>query len=35
MVGPPKKLPFAAPMILWLLGFFVVMAFAGRENSQL
>jgi hypothetical protein len=28
--APPGKLPFATPTILWLLGFFVVMAFAGR-----
>lgn len=30
MVGPPRRLPFAAPMILWLLGFFILMAFDGR-----
>lgn len=30
MVGPPKKGRYLAPTILWLLGFFVVMAFAGR-----
>jgi hypothetical protein len=32
MVGPPKKGRYAASTILWLLGFFVVMAFAGRAE---
>jgi hypothetical protein len=30
LVAPPKKMPYAAPAILWLLGFFILMAFAGR-----
>lgn len=30
MAAPPNKLPYGAPAILWLLGFFVVMAFDGR-----
>lgn len=30
MIGPPKKLPHAAPAILWLLGLFILMAFDGR-----
>src|SRR2546427_612238 len=30
MVGPPRALPSAAPMILWVLGFFILMAFDGR-----
>src|SRR5882724_9144888 len=30
MVDPPRRLPFAAPTILWLLGFFVLMSFDGR-----
>jgi hypothetical protein len=28
--SPPKKLPYAAPTILWLLGFFILMGFDGR-----
>jgi hypothetical protein len=30
MVGPPKKAPYVVPVVLWLMGFFIVMAFAGR-----
>ncbi len=30
MVGPPMRLPYVSPVILWLVGFFLVMAFAGR-----
>jgi len=30
MVDPPVKLPYATPVILWLLGFFPLMAFVGR-----
>ena len=30
MVGPPRKLPYATPLILWLVGFFPLMAFVGR-----
>lgn len=30
--SPPRRLPYAAPMILWLLGFFILMSFAGREK---
>jgi hypothetical protein len=29
-IDPPKKMPYAAPAILWLLGFFILMAFDGR-----
>jgi hypothetical protein len=30
MVGPPIRLPYVSPVILWLVGFFVVMSLAGR-----
>ena len=30
MVAPPRKAPYVAPVVLWLIGFFIVMAFAGR-----
>jgi hypothetical protein len=30
MVAPPRKAPYVAPLALWLMGFFIVMAFAGR-----
>jgi hypothetical protein len=30
MVRHPRKVPYTAPVILWLLGFFPLMAFAGR-----
>ena len=30
MVRPPAKFPCAAPAILWLVGFFPLMAFVGR-----
>jgi hypothetical protein len=30
MVGPPRRLPVASPIVLWLLGFFILMAFDGR-----
>lgn len=30
MAAPPGKLPYLTPAIVWLAGFFVVMAFAGR-----
>jgi hypothetical protein len=30
MAGPPRKAPYVALVILWLMGFFIVMAFAGR-----
>jgi hypothetical protein len=29
-VAPPKKAPYVAPVVLWLFGFFIVMAFGGR-----
>ena len=29
-VSPPGKLPYAAPVILSILGFFILMSFAGR-----
>jgi hypothetical protein len=31
-LSPPRKLPYAAPVILWLLGFFILMSFVGREK---
>ena len=31
-VSPPTKLPYAAPIILWLVGFFPTMAFVGRAK---
>ena len=30
MIGPPKKLPYAAPATLWLLGLLILMASDGR-----
>jgi hypothetical protein len=30
MVRPPMKFPYATPAILWLVGFFSLMAFVGR-----
>jgi hypothetical protein len=30
MLVPPRKTPYVAPVILWVMGFFIVMAFAGR-----
>lgn len=30
--SPPRKLPYAAPAILWLPGFFIVMSFAVRSR---
>ena len=30
LASPPRKAPYLAPIIFWLLGFFIVMAFAGR-----
>jgi hypothetical protein len=30
MLAPPTKAPYTAPVILWLIGLFIVMAFAGR-----
>jgi hypothetical protein len=30
LVSPPRKAAYVAPVILWLMGFFIVMAFAGR-----
>lgn len=30
MAGPPGKLPYTTSIILWLLGFFPLMAFVGR-----
>jgi hypothetical protein len=32
MLNPPKKALYLAPMLLWLIGFFVVMAFVGKEK---
>ena len=30
MVSPPRKLPYGSPLALWLVGFFVAMAFVGQ-----
>jgi hypothetical protein len=30
MIRPPAKFPYVAPAILWLVGFFPLMAFVGR-----
>jgi hypothetical protein len=30
LVSPPRKAPYVAPVILWLMGLFIVIAFAGR-----
>jgi hypothetical protein len=30
MAAPPAKLPYASPVILWLVGFFPLMAFVSR-----
>jgi hypothetical protein len=30
MAGPPRKAPYVTPVILWVVGLFIVMAFAGR-----
>jgi hypothetical protein len=30
MLNPPRKLPYVAPTILWLIGFFMLMSFDGR-----
>jgi len=35
MVNPPRKLPYAAPIIFWLVGFFPVMAFVGLGKLSL
>ena len=32
MMCPPKKLPYAMPAILWLLGLFILMPFDGRRK---
>jgi hypothetical protein len=32
LVDPPAKFPYATPAILWLVGFFPLMAFIGREK---
>src|SRR5580700_441340 len=32
MVRPPAKFPYATPAILWLVGFFPLMAFVGRRK---
>jgi hypothetical protein len=32
MLHPPGKFPNGLPIVLWLVGFFVVMAFAGRGS---
>jgi hypothetical protein len=33
-VGLPRKVPYVAPVILWLMGFFIVMAFVGRGKPS-
>jgi hypothetical protein len=30
MLNPPRKLPYVAPTILWLIGFFILLSFVGR-----
>ena len=30
LAGPPRKRSYVAPTIVWLVGFFIVMPFAGR-----
>jgi hypothetical protein len=30
MLSPPRKFPYGLPMVLWLVGFFPLMAFVGR-----
>lgn len=30
MLNPPRKLPYVAPTVLWLMGFFVLMSFDAR-----
>jgi hypothetical protein len=30
IAAPPMSLPYASPAILWFIGFFILMAFAGR-----
>jgi hypothetical protein len=34
MAAPPRKAPYIAPVALWLMGFFIVMAFAGRGGFR-
>ena len=35
MAGPPGKLPYLTPVIIWLAGFFVVMAFGWPQQGFL
>jgi hypothetical protein len=35
LLAPPRKAPYVAPLVLWLVGFFIVMAFAGRGKLSL
>jgi hypothetical protein len=35
MLSPPRKLPYASPLALWLAGFFLVMAFVGGGKLSL
>ena len=30
MAAPPRNVPFIEPIVLWLLGFFILMAFDAR-----
>jgi hypothetical protein len=30
--SPPRKAPYLAPAVLWFIGFFIVMAFAGQAK---
>jgi hypothetical protein len=32
MLRPPRKAPYLAPAIFWVISLFIVMAFAGREK---
>jgi hypothetical protein len=30
LLNPPRKLPYLAPIVLWLIGFFILMSFDAR-----
>jgi hypothetical protein len=34
MAAPPRTLPYVKPFFLWLVGFFPIMAFAGRGKPS-
>ena len=31
-LNPPRRLPYAAPIVLWLMGFFILMSFDARDK---